>query len=54
MTIDWGFAGQIGGVGFGVVFILLAILAIFIWLTGWVNTIITLGKAEVSNKKKGD
>lgn len=34
MAIDWGFAGQVGGAGFGVVFVLLIILAIVIWLTG--------------------
>ena len=34
MAIDWGFAGQVGGAGFGTVFALLIILAIVIWLTG--------------------
>ena len=34
MGIDWGFAGQVGGIGFGMVFALLIILAILIWLTG--------------------
>ena len=34
MTVDWGFAGQVGGVGFGMVFVLLIILAIVIWVTG--------------------
>lgn len=34
MVIDWGFAGQVGGAGFGMVFALLIILAVVIWLTG--------------------
>jgi Na+-transporting methylmalonyl-CoA/oxaloacetate decarboxylase gamma subunit len=34
MVVDWGFAGQVGGAGFGMVFALLIILAIVIWLTG--------------------
>ena len=34
MAVDWGFAGQVGGAGFGMVFALLIILAIIIWLTG--------------------
>ena len=34
MGIDWGFAGQVGGAGFGMVFALLIILALIIWLTG--------------------
>ena len=34
MGVDWGFAGQVGGTGFGMVFALLIILAIVIWLTG--------------------
>ena len=53
MGIDWGFAGQIGGIGFGMVFVLLIILAAVIWLTGLVITKISTGKAETSNKKEG-
>ena len=34
MGIDWGFAGQVGGAGFGMVFALLIILALVIWLVG--------------------
>ena len=34
MGVDWGFAGQVGGAGFGMVFVLLIILSIVIWLTG--------------------
>ena len=54
MAVDWGFAGQIGGIGFGLVFVVLIMLALAIWLTGLVLSKIGTGKAEVSDKKKGD
>ena len=34
MGVDWGFAGQVGDVGFSMVFALLIILAVVIWITG--------------------
>jgi len=53
MAVDWGFAGQIGGIGFG--FAVLIILALAIWLIGLVLSKINTAKAETSdNKKKGD
>ncbi len=54
MAVDWSFAGQIGGIGFGLVFAVLIILALAIWLTGLVLGKIGTGKAETSDKKKGD
>ena len=51
MVIDWGFAGQIGGVGFGMVFVLLIILAVVIWLTGLVISKINTSKGKIGNKK---
>ncbi|MBA7547228.1 hypothetical protein ES705_39635 [subsurface metagenome] len=54
MAVDWGFAGQIGGIGFGLVFAVLIILALAIWLTGLVLGKISTGKAEASDKKKGN
>lgn len=54
MGVDWGFAGQIGGVGFGMVFALLIILAVVIWLTGLVVTKTSTGKAETGDKKEGN
>jgi Na+-transporting methylmalonyl-CoA/oxaloacetate decarboxylase gamma subunit len=48
MVVDWGFAGQVGGTGFGMVFALLIILAIVIWLTG------LLVKKTGSTKNKSD
>jgi len=54
MAVDWGFAGQIGGFGFGLVFGVLIILAIVIWLVGLVLSKIGAGKGEAEDKKKGD
>lgn len=36
MGIDWSLAGQIGGIGFGLVFVVLTVLALAIWLVGLV------------------
>jgi len=52
MAVDWAFAGQVGGVGFGMVFALLIILAIVIWLVGLILSKIGSGKAEDSDRKK--
>ncbi len=54
MEVDWGFAGQVGGVGFGTVFVLLIILAVLIWLTGLVLNKIGTGKSEADDEKKGE
>ena len=54
MEIDWGFAGQIGGFGFGLVFAVLIILAIAIWLVGFILSKIDAGKAEAEEEKKGE
>jgi len=54
MVIDWGFAGQIGGFGFGLVFAVLIILAIVIWLVGLILSKIGAGKAEAEDKEKGE
>jgi len=54
IAVDWGQAGQIGGVGFATVFALLIILAVVIWLTGLVLGKISMGKGETDDKKRGD
>ena len=54
MEVPWGQAVQVGGVGFGMVFALLIILAVIIWLTGLVLSKISVGKGEAGTKKKGD
>ncbi len=53
MEVSWGQALQVGGVGFGMVFALLIILAIVIWLTGLVLSKVSSGKGETDDKKKG-
>ena len=53
MAIDWGFAGQVGGVGFGMVFILLIILAIVIWLTGLAVSKSSFNKDKTEDTQKG-
>lgn len=51
--IDWAFAGKIGGIGFGMVFAVLVILAIVLWLTGLVFKKIDAGKDNTGDDKKG-
>lgn len=53
MGTDWGFAGQVGVVGFVMVFFLLVILAVVIWLTGLVVTKSSTGKDKTDNTQKG-
>ncbi len=33
-SVDWGEVGEVVGVGFGMVFLILGILAIIIWIVG--------------------
>ena len=54
MDWTWAQAGQIGGVGFGLVFLVLVILAVVIWVVGKIVGKIDAGKAEVEDNKKGD
>ena len=51
MGVDWGLAGQIGGIGFGLVFVVLTVLALAIWLMGLVLSKIGSGKGETGNRK---
>ncbi len=51
MGVDWGLAGQIGGIGFGLVFVVLTVLALAIWLVGFVLSKIGSGKCETGNRK---
>jgi len=53
MEVQWGQALQVGGVGFGMVFALLIILAVIIWLTGLVLSKISGAKGEADTKEKG-
>ena len=51
MGVDWGLAGQIGGIGFGLVFVVLTVLALAIWLVGLVLGKIGSGKGEAGSKE---
>ena len=51
MGVDWGLAGQIGGIGFGLVFVVLTVLALAIWLVGLVLRKIGSGKGDTDNRK---
>ncbi|MEE8413965.1 MAG: OadG family transporter subunit [Dehalococcoidales bacterium] len=53
MAVDWGQAIQIGGVGFGTVFLVLVILALVLWLMGLVFSKIGDGTEEPTDTKKG-
>lgn len=53
MGVDWGFAGQVGGIGFGMVFALLIVLAVVIWLVGLVLSKINVPKDDTNDKEKG-
>jgi Na+-transporting methylmalonyl-CoA/oxaloacetate decarboxylase gamma subunit len=53
MAVEWTWAqaGQSGGTGFGLVFLVLIILALAIWLVGLVTS---KTSGEASDKKKGE
>ena len=54
MAVDWGFARQVGGIGFAFVFVVLIILAIAMWLVGLVISKISPGKDKTSGERKGE
>ncbi len=51
MDVDWGLAGQIGGIGFGLVFVVLSVLALAIWLVGLVLSKVGSDKGETGNRE---
>ena len=53
MTIDWGLARQIGGLGFGIVFAVLIILAVVIWFTGFILSKTGSRKDQTPDDQKG-
>lgn len=53
MEIDWGFAWQIGGVGFGVVFLVLIVLALVIRLSRLIIAKLDSGEEPAGDNKKG-
>ena len=54
MDVPWEQALQVGGVGFGMVFALLVVLAIVIWITGRVFGKVGIDGSETDDRKKGD
>ena len=54
MAVPWEQAIQVGGVGFGMVFVLLIILAVVIWLTGVILNRIDIRKSGTGDEKKGE
>jgi len=54
MLVDWEFAGLIGGMGFGIVFAVLIILAGVIWLVGLIFGKTSTNKSEPSKNEKGN
>lgn len=53
MEIDWAQAAKIGGVGFGLVFVVLLVLSVAIWLTGTLVSRFTAKEEPAGEKKKG-
>ncbi len=54
METDWAQAWQIGGLGFGLVFVVLILLALAMWLTGRLISRIGAGKGEAGDEAKGE
>ena len=50
----WGQAAEIGGIGFGLVFVVLIILAVAVWLIGLVIDKLTADKDKTGDTQKGD
>ena len=54
MAIDWGFAWQLGGFGFGLVFVVLIILAVAVRIVGRIiNRVSAPKSANNTVKEKG-
>lgn len=60
MGVDWGQAGMIGGLGFGLVFFVLSSLAVAMWFVGWafrkfenIQSKPSIAKETRIQKKKG-
>jgi len=54
MSIDWGYAGQVGGIGFGMVFMLLVILMVMVILVGKILTKVEADKNKTRRVEKGE
>ena len=54
MEVDWGYAGQIGGIGFGMVFLLLVILMAVVILVGTIVKKVEASKNQPNGGEKGE
>ena len=54
MGLDWGQAGLVGGIGFGMVFLLLIILMVVVILTGTILNKIEARKNRPTTEEKGE
>ena len=54
MAVDWAQAWQIGGIGFGLVFAVLVILALVMWLTGFLLRKLGTDSSDTGGKNKED
>jgi Na+-transporting methylmalonyl-CoA/oxaloacetate decarboxylase gamma subunit len=54
MAVDWAQAWQIGGIGFGLVFAVLVILALSMWLTGLILRKLGTDSGDSDGKNKED
>ena len=52
MSVDWGYALQIGATGFGLVFGFFIVLALVVKLMGWAFARIRSAKTGTSGSKK--
>ncbi len=53
MVIDWSLARQVGGVGFGLVFLVLIILTVLTWFFGVIAGRLGSGKSKTRDEQKG-
>ena len=53
MVIDWNQARQVGGMGFGLVFLVLIILTVLTWLFGVVASRLGSGNDKTRDEQKG-
>ncbi len=51
--IDWALALKVGGIGFGMVFFVLVILAVILWLVGLIFKKIEAKAEKTGNGEKG-
>jgi Na+-transporting methylmalonyl-CoA/oxaloacetate decarboxylase gamma subunit len=52
--IDWNEVSRVAGIGFGTVFIVLSLLAVAIWIAGWIiYRLSSRGGEENSSQETG-